>query len=288
MARHVDAGGQIGVNREPAKPGGVAGNGHHDRAAGNGAGSLPEGSPAATYAAKWSRAAAAGSNLYVGRSGGSATPLLDSMIGHLPRRLPVVGRRVTIVEAAAGGGEQALHIASRVKKADVVAVDTSPDAARQIEARRDIHRKKIKPGSEITVVTGDVLRHLQAQEPDSITALHANSFWHFLTEQERAEQMAELRRVAEPGGLVAVSFKAGGDGLLSEPGTEVDGKDTKGLYAVPADGIRRLFVTDPDAVVKEFTASGLQVVRTIPFAIPHYDVPGKDGKFLGILAKNVA
>jgi hypothetical protein len=283
MAPRLDTGKLIGVDLGPGNSGSRA-NGH--RLGENG---LRDGSAAAVYAKKWRAAVESGSGLYVGRSGNSATPLLDNMISQLPRRVPLVGRRLTIVEAAAGGGEQATYLASRVRRANVMAIDTSSDAASQIERRRDAQIKQIRRRrSEVTVVTGDVLDTLKGQKPGSVVAYHGNSFWHFLREDERADQMREMRRVGERGALVAVSVKAIGDGLLSEPGTEIVGKDHRGIYAVPADGIRRLFVTDPGAFAEEFTRSGLRVARIVPFSIPNYDVTGKDGNFLGILARNIA
>jgi Methyltransferase domain len=236
--------------------------------------------PAEAYARKW--AVNGGAGLYTERSGAAETPLLRALVDRVAAR---PGPR-TVVEAAAGSGDQALYVARALPDTNVVAIDTSHHATDQIRKRAQQEREQLGRGSEITVVTGDVLDdlHRRAQQGEKIDGMHANSFWHFLTSEQRRAQLDALHETVAPGGSVGVSFKAEGDGLLTEPGTIIVGRDDLGTHAIPKDGIQRVFIGNPAAIAAEFEAVGFGVDATIPFEIPDYDVPGKPGRFVGVLA----
>lgn len=232
--------------------------------------------PRVVYDKKW-RTATGG--LYTEGVEGKSTPLLDALSGRLSTR----GVSLTALEVAAGSGDHAIILATQLPGTQVVAIDSSPAATDRIRERVPEHR--LATGSCVEVVTGDVFEFLRTKSSGSVDAAHANSFVHFLSIAEREQFYQDLHAVQTSDGLIAVSLKADGDALFRQSGTRVIGEDVRGVYALPEDGIQRLFVKDTEPLAEELHKVGYRVIDTLRWRIPGYDIPGQDGEFVGILAQ---
>ena len=80
-----------------------------------------------------------------------------------------------------------------------------------------------------------------------------------------------------------MSFKKKGD-ALEFVGTKV--RETKaGTIIRGGDGISRLFVKDIKPLIKELMTNGFGVEKVFEWSVKGYNIPRKEGRFIGITAK---
>lgn len=221
-------------------------------------------------------------------TGEETTPFLDSFIRKLEREFGEA-QSIKILEGGAGAGEHSIQIARRLQQAHVVAVDTS-QTARGILDERIVDEGDLN--FKIAARTADVYNVILGlgQDVEGISAFYANAVMHFVHPVERTAMYHALHKVTQPGGLVAVSFKALGDSLQKDA-TMIRDDEPGGELMMCADGIPRLFV-DPDQidVLKgELRGGGFKVKGKN--SVVQWDMKGFNGdpnapaKFIGIIGK---
>jgi trans-aconitate methyltransferase len=201
-------------------------------------------------------------------SGRSATPLLDAFIGEVK----TLGKeRPRVVELGAGSCDHAMRCAAEGFL--TTAVEYSEFA---VEAARE------RFGDFLKIVQADLFLFTPGLAARSIEGVYANAVFHILSRDERRTQYRILRTALVEGGLLAISFKARGDALESR-GVVVE-ETPAGAVVRGEDGIRRLFVADVDALADEVRGEGYEMVRTVSWSVPGYNVAHESGEFVAFLA----
>jgi trans-aconitate methyltransferase len=231
---------------------------------------MPENNAADLFDRVWK------SDVYAGfsrnTSGRESTPFLDAFVSAVKG---VNARPARVVELGAGSCDHALRCA--LEGFEVTAVEYSGVA---VSAARE--RLIERAEGRLRIVQGDLCRFTESLADNSLAGLYANSVFHFLAEAERRAQYLRIRRSLVPHGVLAISFKAEGD-ALKKRGTVVE-QTSAGSVIEGDDGIRRLFVTNPDALAEEMRDAGYLVEDVIRWSVPDYNVAGELGEFVGFIA----
>lgn len=207
-----------------------------------------------------------------GTTGAHATPFLDAFIAQVKR---LGAARPRVAELGAGSGDHARRL--HAEGFDVTAVEASEAAVRFMTDRT------ISAGGGLRVLQMDLLEYARGVSPGSLDALYANSVLHFLSPGERAELYGRLAGAFGGEGVIGVSFKAQGD-ALQERGSVVQETAAGAIVEDAADRVRRLFVRDPAPLVEELRAAGFREIGVVSWSVPSYNIEGRDGRFVGILA----
>ncbi|MDB4933638.1 MAG: hypothetical protein JWP87_610 [Labilithrix sp.] len=218
----------------------------------------------------WSRGTYAGFSQNT--SGQGATPFLDAFVSAV-KKLGAKPSRV--VELGAGSCDHAMRCA--LEGFETTAVEYSAVAVTSARERL-LHRSE----GRLAIVQADLFAFTRKMISRSLTGLYANSVFHFLSSHERREQYRIIRDALIEHGVLAVSFKAEGD-ALQKRGSVVE--DTPAGPVVKGDDeIRRLFVTNSDALADELRDEGYTVQDVIRWTVPDYNIASESGAFVGLLA----
>lgn len=210
-----------------------------------------------------------------GTSAQDSTPLLTALIDALTQSR---ANELSVIEGGAGSGDHSITLARQGYR--VTAVEYSKHVASNLR-ERIVHLDDLK----ITVVQGDVIDYLKSLSVGSCDAFYANSLFHIYTSEDRVVAYKRLQRIQPQGGLIAVSFKAEGD-VLQNHG-EVISRTEAGVIVHVDDGIDRLFVSNPDTLIREIKLVDYSVSpdNVFRWEVPGYNYDGEIGKFIGFLAR---
>jgi trans-aconitate methyltransferase len=204
-------------------------------------------------------------------SGQGATPFLDAFV-HAVKELGARPSRV--VELGAGSCDHAMRCA--LEGFETTAVEYS-DVAVTSARERLVDRSN----GRLRIVQGDLFAFTR-QLDRSLAGLYANSVFHFLSSHQRREQYRIIRDALVDHGVLAISFKAQGD-ALQKRGPVVE-HTLAGPVVEGDDKIRRLFVTNVDALADEMRDDGYIVQDVIRWSVPDYNIASESGEFVGLLA----
>jgi hypothetical protein len=109
---------------------------------------------------------------------------------------------------------------------------------------------------------------------------------HFFTENERVDLYKDLIKLQTAGGILAISFKAVGDALQTR-GKVVE-VTAAGEIVEGDDQIKRLFASQPGPLAAEITGAGYELLGSLTWSVPNYNVEGEDGCFVGFVARKPA
>ena len=190
------------------------------------------------------------------------TPLLDVLIERLHQQLGATSLIPHVFEGGAGSGDHALLLAQEGFR--VTANEYNRTGVERIERRK----LTLSNPSLLRTIEGDVLHCISAQEAHSIDGFYANSLLHTFSAEERVLLYRGVHKTQSDRGVLAVSFKAQGDTLQR---TGIIREETEaGPIVVDDQGIRRLFVTNPEPLMRELNTAGYRVVRTCRWNIERY------------------
>lgn len=214
------------------------------------------------------------------------TPLLEGLIAYIEN----MGSEVVYsFEGGAGPGYQALLQA--IAGFNVTVNEYSPTAIEVIKQNLVKHNEQLPLENQVSfqqIIEGDLLAALETAQDSSLHAAHLNAVLHFFSPEERVAVYTELWRVLQPGGVVAISFKSDKDTLVNKGSsiTQVNGgfEVEDELYT---QGVIRLFVTDPQALVSEFSQVGFEIIgEPISWSVDKYNRDtDKESDFVGFLIK---
>lgn len=204
--------------------------------------------------------------------GESSTPFLEAFL----REVKAVGAKTArIVELGAGSCDHAMRFAR--EGLPTTAVEYSSVAvATARERARHCH------GVPLEIVQADLFSFTEGLARRSLAGAYANAVFHFLTPEQRRRQYRAIREALVDRGALAISFKAHGDALEAR-GSIVE-TTRAGAVVEGHDGIRRLFVANPNALAAEMRAEGYTVRQVIHWSVPGYNIAGESGMFVGLLA----
>jgi hypothetical protein len=216
------------------------------------------------------------SGLYSGFShataGEAATPFLDAYIDAVKACGTVPAR---VLELGAGSCDHALRCAR--ERLHVTAVEYSEVAVTSARERL-LHLAE----DRLEIVRADLFAYTRQLAPGSLAGAYSNAVFHFLSAEQRLEQYRTLHGALVDHGVLAISFKAEGDALQSR-GAVVE-LTVAGPVVEGDDGIRRLFVTDVDALVDEMREASFTVHDVVRWSVSDYNVVRERGEFVGLLA----
>jgi SAM-dependent methyltransferase len=184
--------------------------------------------------------------------------------------------RPRVLELGAGSCDHTLRLAQ--EGFEVTAVEYSQAAVAIANER--IAAKGC--GHRVRVVCADLFTYVDGLAQGSVDGVYANSVLHFMSSAERCHVYRMTRLALSDNGLIATSFKAAGDALESR-GTWIE-QTGAGSVVEGTDGIRRIFVSNDEPLKGEIGSAGYQVVDTIRWSVPGYNIAGEDGRFVGFLA----
>ncbi len=223
------------------------------------------------YADVWRRGTYAGFSRDT--QGARATPFLDAFVAEV-RALGASEPR--LLELGAGSFDHALRLAREGFR--ITAVEYSAVAV--ADARR---RSRSEPGLPLEILQADLFAHTAQLPRGRLNGVYANAVFHFLSADERRTQYRALRGALAERGVLAISFKAGGD-ALERRGRVVE-QTAAGPIVEGDDGIRRLFVSATEALAEEMREEGYVEPRVIRWSVAGYNVSNESGEFVGILAR---
>jgi len=212
------------------------------------------------------------------------TPLLERFITHLQRYKQSTFKVPLVLEGGAGSGDHAIRLVQ--EGFFVIANEYSEVAAARIRQRADAMLSECVK-AKLQVVQGDVMGCLEGQKSRSLMGFYANSVVHTFSPEERSALYRAVYRVQPQCGLVAVSFKANGDGVQYKGDSRTETE--AGEIVRDQFGINRLFVRNPGPLIEELARAGYRHLETFAWdvkkyiAVNAYD-PGVR-KFIGFLAE---
>ncbi|MBI2665415.1 hypothetical protein HYX12_02220 [Candidatus Woesearchaeota archaeon] len=233
------------------------------------------------YAQSWQE------GTYGGRGESSvqgSTPLLESFIEHLKRGDELDSRVPIVFEGGAGSGDHSIRLVQ--EGFYVIANEYSGVAATRIheKARNQLGRCTI---GKLAVAKGDIVRWLREKDLTHLDGFYANSLLHTFSAEERLTIYEAVHRIQPSGGLIAVSFKAEGDGVQHE-GKNIDETEA-GDIVEDKIGISRLFVRNPEPLIEELARAGYKHLETLTWDVPKYiavrTYDSSPRKFVGLLVQ---
>lgn len=216
--------------------------------------------------------------LFTEASHGARTPILDALVTEISK---IDGSR-SVIEAGAGSGYQALHLAT-LSGVTIFAVE--PNAPLTGIAVNVISGEaSFGEGSGIKVMQEDVVKYLADVKADSIHGVHANSLVHFWDSYTRELFFRLCHQVLVIGGTLAISLKTVDDAQLTRGVYE--GEDERGVYGRDTDfGHVRLFVSNKEAIARDLKKVGFDVSGIYNWTVNGYDFPGENASFVGFVGK---
>jgi hypothetical protein len=208
--------------------------------------------------------------------GERSTPFLDSFLREVKALKTLGANAPRIVELGAGSCDHALRCA--LEGLNTIAVEYSACA---VAAARD--RIGQQPNLPLEIVQADLFAFTAQLGASQLAGLYANSVFHFLSPEERRNQYRVIRGALVEQGVLAISFKAHGDALERRGSVVLD--TPAGAVIEGDDGIRRLFVSNVDAMADEMRDEGYALHKVIRWSVPDYNIARERGEFVGLLAK---
>ena len=213
-----------------------------------------------------------------------STPLLESFIGYLKKKVQSDSRVPIVFEGGAGSGDHAIRLVQ--EGCYVIANEYSGVAATRIHEKGRSQLSRCDR-TNLVVAQGDVLGWLRKKDLTPLDGFYANSVLHTFSPEERSAIYQAVHKIQPKGGVIAVSFKADGDGV--QEGGIIREETKAGTVVEDKLGIGRLFVRNSEPLIEELVRAGYNHLETFTWDVAQYiavkNYHAGTRKFVGFLAQ---